>query len=164
MWSIYKTDKPPPTTKFLYAFFVVFCLYWKVILGWKVYLKTIGILQFRKYHMCTEQWPCKVKLLLVFWCQTWEMNRQSTEDCRAVKILCVILSGEFVQTHENEWNQEWILRLTMDFGELFCVNIGSSLVKKIKSTILTSNVDNGRECVGTETYMGDLCASHSVLL
>lgn len=52
----------------------------------------------------------------------------------------------------------------MDFGELFCVNIGSSLVKKIKSTILTSNVDNGRECVGTETYMGDLCASHSVLL
>ena len=68
----------------------------------------------------------------------------------------------FVQTHRMYINhQAWTLRKTTDFGWLWCVQVGSSLVKTVP--ILVSDADNYGVyvCVGTG-YMGNFCTLLSI--
>lgn len=54
----------------------------------------------------------------------------------------------------------------MDFGWLWIVNVGSSLLKKKNHSILVSDIDNGGGyvCVIEQGYMENLCIYLSILL
>lgn len=92
------------------------------------------------------------------------------EFCEPENILYDIVMMEIhhytsVQTRRM-YNSNNERKVAMDFWWLWCIHVGSSLVKKKKkSAILVNDVDNGGAyaCVSAGGYMGNLCIL-SVLL